>query len=481
MHQMINKILQHQCYVNGQWIGESIDPVSNPATGKEIAKIPHLGAHETRQAIEAASSALQIWKKILPKERSGILRKWFDLQIEHRDELAHLVTLEQGKPLAEARAEVTYGASFVEFYAEEAKRINGDVLPAHRADGRNFVLKQPIGVVGAITPWNFPHAMITRKVAPALAAGCTVVCKPAPDTPLTALALAHLAQQAGFPDGVFNVITGDAQAIGEELTSNPLVRMIAFTGSTAVGKLLMGQCAQTVKRVALELGGNAPFIIFDDADMDKAINAVVASKFRNAGQTCVCANRIFVHDKIYDEFAQLLSVTVENFSVGEGLDANVNIGPLINTKALEKVEHHVENATQKGASILTGGARHDLSGNFYQPTVLSGVTTDMQLAKEETFGPVAGLFRFSSEDDVVAEANNTTSGLAAYVCTENISRIWRMAEDLEYGIVSVNEGVFSNELAPFGGMKESGLGREGSHYGIEEFLELKFVFLGGLS
>lgn len=480
MHPGLENIIKQKCYINGAWVGEPSLVVNNPATGNEIARVPNLGKAETQDAILAASTAFQVWKHSLAKERAAILRKWYDLILDHKEQLSLLMTTEQGKPLAEARGEVLYGASFVEFYAEEAKRISGEILPSHRADGRNFVLKQPLGVVGAITPWNFPLAMITRKVAPALAAGCTVVCKPAPDTPLTALALAALAEEAGVPKGVLNIMTGDAQAIGAELTSHPDVRMITFTGSTAVGKLLMEQSAKTVKKVALELGGNAPFIVFEDADIDVAVEAVIATKFRNAGQTCVCANRIFVHDRIYEPFAEQLKQKVEAFSVGFGTDEGVVIGPLINSAALAKVEHHVSDAVQKGADILTGGARHTLGLSFYQPTVLSNVTSQMQIANEETFGPVAGLFRFTTDDEVIAEANNTSSGLAAYFCADNMSRVWRVAEALDYGIVSVNEGIFSNEFAPFGGVKESGLGREGSHHGLEEFLELKYVFLGGL-
>lgn len=473
-------LLKEQCYIDGEWTGEPVTPVTNPANGNVLAKVPDLGAEETRQAIEAAHAAFKSWRKLLAKERSAILRRWFELQLEAKDDLAMLMTMEQGKPLAEAQGEAAYGASFVELYAEEAKRVYGETIPTHRADGRIVVVKEPVGVVGAITPWNFPMAMITRKVAPALAVGCTVVCKPAPDTPLTALALAELGERAGLPKGVFNVVTGDAPSIGSELTSHPLVRAIAFTGSTAVGKMLMEQSASTVKRVSLELGGNAPFIVFDDADLDMAVQGAIASKFRNTGQTCVCANRLLVQEGVYDKFAEKLASDVTKMKVGEGTEVGVVQGPLINEQALAKVEAHVEDAVGQGATIVTGGKRHERGGTFYEPTVLTNATTKMLLTQEETFGPVAALFKFSSEEEAVEIANDTPSGLAAYFYSRDVGRCWRVAEQLEFGLVGVNEGVISTEVAPFGGYKESGLGREGSHHGIDDFLEIKYMFMGGL-
>lgn len=480
MDQRVQKLIFEHCYIDGEWVGTPSIPVTNPATGEEIAKVPDFGQAETRQAIDAAARAFGPWKERLAKDRSAILRRWYELIIANKEDLAHLITAEQGKPLAEARGEVDYGASFVEFNAEEAKRIRGEIIPSHRDDGRILVLKQPVGVVGAITPWNFPLAMITRKVPPALAAGCTVVCKPAPETPLTALALAKFAHEAGFPPGVFNVVTGDALKIGPELTSNPLVRMITFTGSTSVGKLLMEQCAQTVKKTALELGGNSPFIVFDDADLDKAIDGVIASKYRNTGQTCVCANRILVQQGVFDVFTQKLTEKVRQFKVGEGTLEGVVQGPLINEAALAKVEAHVADALEKGATLILGGKRHEKGGTFYEPTILTGATQDMLLAKQETFGPVAGLFKFATEEEAIAIANNTRSGLASYFYTTNMARAWRVGEALEYGIVGINEGIISTEMAPFGGVKESGLGREGSHHGVEEFVEQKYMFMGGL-
>ncbi|MFW2391059.1 MAG: NAD-dependent succinate-semialdehyde dehydrogenase, partial [Methyloceanibacter sp.] len=414
------------------------------------------------------------------KERGAILRRWYELQRDHREELAQLMTAEQGKPLAEARSEVDYGASFTELYSEEAKRILGEIIPTPKKSGRMLVLRQPVGVVAAITPWNFPYAMVTRKVSPALAAGCTVVLKPAPETPLSALALAGLAERAGIPPGVFNVVTGDAETIGGEMTANPLVRLITFTGSTEVGKLLMRQSADTVKKLSLELGGNAPFIVFDDADVDAAVEGALASKYRNSGQTCVCANRILVQDGIYDRFAEALAAAATNLKLGAGHEDGVTQGPLINDAAVAKVEAHVADAVAKGAKVLMGGKRHVLGRTFYEPTVLAEVTPEMQIAQEETFGPVAPLFRFKDEDDAIALANGTPYGLAAYFFTRNLSRAWRVAEALEYGMIGVNEGIISSELAPFGGVKESGQGREGSHHGIEEFLELKYVMMGGL-
>ena len=473
-------LLRDKCLIGGEWVGAPTLEVRNPATSKLIGRVPDLGAKETREAIEAAHAAFPAWSGKLAKERAAILRRWYELQRDNKEDLALLMTTEQGKPLAEARSEVDYAASFTEFYAEEAKRIYGEIIPTPKQSGRVLVLKQPIGVVGAITPWNFPLAMITRKISPALAAGCTVVVKPAPETPLSALALAELAVRAGVPAGVLNVVTGDAKAIGGELTSNPIVRMITFTGSTEVGKLLMRQSAGTVKKLSLELGGNAPFIVFDDADLEAAVQGALASKYRNSGQTCVCANRLLVQDGIYDRFAEKLASEVIKLKVGEGTEIGVMQGPLINEAAVAKVEAHVKDAVAQGARVAAGGKRHKLGGTFYEPTVLTNVTTKMLLAREETFGPVAPLFRFQDEKEAVAIANGTPFGLAAYFYTRDLSRAWRVAEALEYGIVGVNEGIISSELAPFGGVKESGLGREGSHHGIEEFIELKYVMMGGL-
>jgi succinate-semialdehyde dehydrogenase/glutarate-semialdehyde dehydrogenase len=473
-------ILKDQCLIGGKWTGTPTLDVINPATGGAIGRVPDFGQKETRAAIEAANAAFPEWSGKLAKERSAILRRWFELQVEHKEDLALLMTSEQGKPLAEARAEVDYAASFTEFYAEEAKRIYGEIIPTPKKSGRMLVLKQPVGVVGAITPWNFPLAMITRKISPALAAGCTVVVKPAPETPLCALALAELAVRAGVPPGVLNVVTGDTEAIGGELTSNPLVRMITFTGSTEVGKLLMRQSAATVKKLSLELGGNAPFIVFDDADVDAAVEGALASKYRNSGQTCISANRILVQAGIYDRFAEKLAAKVAKLKVGDGAEKDVEQGPLINAAAIAKVEAHVGDALARGAKLLTGGKRHALGANFFQPTVLTDVTPDMTIAQEETFGPVAPLFRFRDEAEAVALANDTPFGLAAYFYTRDLSRSWRVAEALEYGMIGVNEGIISSELAPFGGVKESGQGREGSHHGIDEFVELKYVMMGGL-
>jgi succinate-semialdehyde dehydrogenase/glutarate-semialdehyde dehydrogenase len=483
MDQIAQSLVRQQCYVNGEWTGQPTVPVTDPATGDELARVPNFGAAETSAAIDAAQAAFPAWADKLAKERSQILRRWFDLVQAHSEELAHLMSAEQGKPLGESRGEVAYGASFIEFFAEEAKRVYGETIPTPRPDARILVIKQPMGVVAAITPWNFPLAMITRKVAPALATGNTVVCKPAPDTPLTALALMQLAAEAGVPAGVLNMVTSDmdgAAAIGEEMTSNPLVRMIGFTGSTRVGKLLMEQAASTVKKVALELGGNAPFIVFDDADLDRAVAGAMASKYRNTGQTCVCANRILVQDGVYDAFAAKLAEKVREMKVGRATEAEVMQGPLINEKALEKVEAHVADAVEKGAKVLTGGKRHSLGRTFYEPTILTDVTSEMRLANEETFGPVAPLFRFEREEDAIATANDTPSGLAAYFYTNDLGRAWRVSEGLEFGMVGVNEGVISTELAPFGGVKESGLGREGSHHGIEEFVEMKYIMMSGL-
>ncbi len=481
MNQVFQPLIRQQCMVDGHWTGEPQVAVNNPATGAEIARVPNSGAAETKTAIEAAHRAFPGWSGRLARERSAILRRWFDLQTKHAEELAQLMTAEQGKPLAETRGEVAYGASFVEWFAEEAKRVYGETIPTFKKGGRIIVHRQPIGVVGAITPWNFPLAMITRKVSPALAVGCTVVVKPAPDTPLTALALAALAQEAGFPDGVLNVITGDAEAIGKELTSNPLVRAITFTGSTRVGKLLMEQCASTVKKVSLELGGNAPFIVFDDADLDKAVEGAIASKFRNMGQTCICANRILVQDGVYDAFAAKLADRVSKMKVGPGNEEGVTQGPLINEAGLAKVEAHVADALAKGAQAITGGKRHALGHTFFEPTVLVNANAGMRLAGEETFGPVAPLFRFKDENEAIRFANGTPYGLAAYFYSRDVARIWRVTEKLEYGMIGVNDGMISTEAAPFGGVKESGLGREGSRHGLEEFLEMKYMYLGGLT
>lgn len=473
-------IARDQCLIGGKWTGMRTLNVTNPATGAEIGCVPDFGQKETRAAIEAANAAFSEWSGKLAKERAVILRRWYELQRDHKEDLALIVTSEQGKPLAEARAEVDYAASFTEFYAEEAKRIYGEIIPTSKKSGRMLVLKQPVGVVGAITPWNFPLAMITRKISPALAAGCTLVVKPAPETPLCALALAELAVRAGVPPGVLNVVTGDPEAIGGELTSNPLVRMITFTGSTEVGKLLMRQSAATVKKLSLELGGTAPFIVFDDADVDAAVEGALASKYRNSGQTCVSADRILVQDGIYDSFAGKLAAEVAKLKVGAGTEEGVVQGPLIHEAAIAKVAAHVEDAVTRGAKVLTGGNRHALGGTFFEPTVLTEVTSDMTIAQEETFGPVAPLFRFRDEDEAVALANGTPYGLAAFFYTRDLSRSWRVAEALEYGMIGLNEGIISSELAPFGGVKESGQGREGSHHGIDEFVELKYVMMGGL-
>jgi succinate-semialdehyde dehydrogenase / glutarate-semialdehyde dehydrogenase len=473
-------LAKNKCYVDGQWVGEPTIPVTNKATGEVIARVPNFGEEETRRAIEAANRAFPAWSKLLAKERAQRLRRWYDLMIENANELALLLTNEQGKPLAEAKGEIVYAANFIEFFAEEAKRIYGETIPTFKADARIVVLKQPVGVTAAITPWNFPAAMITRKAGPALAVGCTMVVKPASETPLTALALAALAEEAGIPKGVFNVITGKASVIGKELTAHPDVRMLSFTGSTEIGRVLMAQCAPTVKKLGMELGGNAPFIVFDDADLDKAVQGAMASKYRNTGQTCVCANRIYVQEGVYDAFAQKLSAEVKKMKVGPGTEDGVTAGPLINKAAVEKVEEHVADALNKGGKVLLGGKRHALGGNFYEPTVLTNITRDMLVAREETFGPVAPLFKFKDEADVLAQANDTPFGLAAYFYARDIGRVWRVAEALECGIIGINEGIISSEVAPFGGYKQSGLGREGSHHGVEEFLEIKYLLMGGL-
>ncbi len=477
------KLFRQQCYIDGAWVsadGGGTIPVENPANGERLGTVPKMGANETRRAIEAADRALPAWRAKTAKERAGILRKWFELMMANQEDLAQLMTAEQGKPLTESRGEIAYAASFIEWFAEEGKRIYGDTIPSHGADKRIVVLKQPIGVCGAITPWNFPAAMITRKAGPALASGCTMVLKPASQTPYSALALCELAERAGVPKGVFNCVTGSAKEIGGEITANPTVRKVTFTGSTEIGKLLMAQCAGTVKKTSMELGGNAPFIVFDDADLDAAIKGAIASKYRNAGQTCVCANRILVQDGVYDAFAKKLAEAVSAMKVGNGTEQGTVIGPLIDMKAIEKVEHHIADAVKKGARIVVGGKRHALGGSFFQPTVLADVTTDMVVTREETFGPVAPLFRFKTDAEAIKMANDTEFGLAAYFYSRDIGRVWRVAEALEYGIVGINEGIISTEIAPFGGVKESGIGREGSKYGIEEFLEVKYLCLGGV-
>lgn len=475
-------LFKTDAHINGVWRNGRDGarfPVTNPATGAEIAQVADLGASETREAIEAANAALPAWRAMTAKERAAILRRWYDLILAATDDLAVLMTTEQGKPLAEAKGEVAYGASFIEWFAEEGKRAYGDVVPTFAPTKRVVVLKESIGVVAAITPWNFPLAMITRKVAPALAAGCTVVIKPAEDTPLSALALAELAVRAGFPAGVLNVVTGsDAPAIGAELTGNPIVRKLSFTGSTEVGKILMRQSADTVKKVSLELGGNAPFIVFNDADLDAAVQGAMASKYRNAGQTCVCANRILVQDGVYDVFAAKLVEAVRGLKVGNGLESGVTQGPLINGQAIDKVEELLGDAVAKGAKVEVGGARHDFGAQFFQPTVLTGVTREMRVAREEIFGPVAPLFRFQTDDEAVQLANDTEFGLAAYFYSRDIGRVWRIAERLEYGIIGINEGIISTEVAPFGGVKESGIGREGSKYGLDDFMEIKYLCIG---
>ncbi|EAZ99838.1 NAD-dependent succinate-semialdehyde dehydrogenase [Marinobacter sp. ELB17] len=480
------ELLRDRAYINGQWTaarsGKTFD-VTNPANGEHLANVPDMDETDTRIAIESAETAWPAWRSAPAKERAKILRKWFDLLMENQEDLARLMTAEQGKPLAESRGEVGYGASFIEWFAEEAKRAYGDVIPSHGKDKRILVIKQPIGVVAAITPWNFPIAMITRKVAPALAAGCPVVVKPAEDTPLSALAITALAEQAGVPAGLINIITcskPNAAAVGGELTGNPVVRKISFTGSTPVGKLLMRQASDTVKKVSLELGGNAPFIVFDDADLDAAVIGLMASKYRNTGQTCVCANRVYVQSGVYDAFAEKLKVAVSKMVVGAGLEGDTEQGPLINKPALDKVKRHIADATSKGAKIILGGQPHALGGTFFEPTILIDATQDMLIASEETFGPVAPLFRFETEEEAIAMANDSVFGLSAYFYSNNIHRIWHVAEALESGMVGINEGIISTEVAPFGGVKESGLGREGSHYGLDEYMELKYLCLGGM-
>lgn len=471
------ELLRNRCLIDGNWVGgtgEVID-VENPATGEIVGAVPSLEAADIEQAVAAAEMAFRPWSALAAKERATILRRWYSLLVENADDLASLMTAEQGKPLAEAKGEVLYAASFIEWFAEEAKRVYGDTIPAPTTDKRILVLKQPIGVCAAITPWNFPAAMITRKAAPALAAGCTMVVKPAEQTPLTALALGFLAEQAGLPAGVFQVVTGKAREIGKVFTENDKVRKLSFTGSTEVGRILMAQSARTIKKLSLELGGNAPFIVFDDADLDAAVDGVIASKYRNAGQTCVCSNRIYVQSRVYEAFAEKLAAKVAALPVGQGMHAGVLIGPLIDADAIAKVEDHIGDAIAMGAKVVTGGKRHSLGGTFFEPTVVTGATQAMKIAREETFGPVAPLFRFETEEEAIAMANDTEFGLAAYFYTENVRRTWRVAEALEYGMVAHNTGQISNEVAPFGGVKQSGLGREGSQYGIDEYLEIKYL------
>jgi succinate-semialdehyde dehydrogenase/glutarate-semialdehyde dehydrogenase len=476
-------LFRQQCYINGQWLDAADGgtfPVNNPATDEVIGTVPRMGAAETRSAIEAANAAFPAWRARTAAERSQILRLWFELLLENKEDLAILMTAEQGKPLAESRGEISYAASFIEWFAEEGKRVYGDTIPTYQNDKRIVVIKEPIGVCAAITPWNFPAAMITRKAGPALAVGCTMVLKPASQTPYSALALAVLAERAGMPAGIFNVITGASGAIGGELTANPIVRKLTFTGSTEIGKLLMQQCAGTVKKVAMELGGNAPFIVFADADLDAAVEGAIASKYRNSGQTCVCTNRFLVQDSVYDAFTEKLFVAVGRLKVGDGLKGETQQGPLIDMKAVEKVEEHIADAVAKGARIVTGGQRHELGGSFFQPTILADVTPAMAVAKEETFGPLAPLFRFTTDEEAVRMANDTEFGLASYFYSRDMGRVWRVAEALEYGIVGINTGLISSAVAPFGGVKESGVGREGSRYGVDDFLEIKYLCMGGI-
>lgn len=477
-------LLRMQGLIGGVWCdadsGKTLE-VKNPATGEIIGTTPLMGTTETRRAIEAASAAMPAWSGKTAKERANILRKWHDLMLENTEDLARIMTIEMGKPLAEARGEVAYAASFIEWFAEEGKRIYGDTIPEHQNDKRIVVIKQPIGVTVAITPWNFPVAMITRKAAPALAAGCPMVIKPAELTPYSAFAMAVIAERAGIPAGILGIVTGDAPAIGQEMTSNPIVQKLTFTGSTAVGKLLMEQCAGTVKKTSMELGGNAPFIVFDDANLDEAVEAAIASKYRNSGQTCVCANRMYIQSGIHDAFLEKFAEQVKKLKVGNGLDDGVMQGPLIVEAAVEKVERHIKDAVGKGAKIELGGGRHSLGQTFFEPTILTGVTQDMTVAREETFGPMAAIFKFDDEQDVIAMANDTEFGLAAYLCARDIGRIWRVSEALEYGIVGVNTGIISTEVAPFGGVKQSGIGREGSKYGIDDYLEIKYMCIGGIN
>lgn len=477
-------LLRTQSYINGEWVdadnGATV-AVLNPSNGDVVATVASLSEVETRRAIESAEIAMKAWQKVSCKQRANILRNWFNLIMANQEDLAKILTAEQGKPLAESRGEIAYGASYIEWFAEQAKRIDGDIIPAPSGDKRIAVIKQPVGVVASITPWNFPNAMITRKIAPALAAGCSVVGKPATETPLSALALCVLAEQAGIPAGAVNMVVGsNSRAIGGELTSNPIIKKVTFTGSTPVGKILMAQCATTVKKTSMELGGNAPFIIFDDADIDSAIAGAIASKYRNAGQTCVCSNRMLVQEGVYDLFVEKLSAAVANFSVGDGFSDGVTMGPLVNAKAVNDVDAMVEDAKQKGATVTAGGQRSSLGDCYYEPTILTNVNPDMRVFREEIFGPVAPIFKFSTEEEALQMANDTEFGLAAYFYTRDIGRVWRVAEGLEYGIVGINEGIISNEMAPFGGVKESGSGREGSKYGMDDYLEIKYMCMGGI-
>lgn len=478
-----SSLLRTKCFINGEWVdadsGKTIE-VLNPATGKSLATVPDAGEAETRRAIDAAAAALPAWAAKTAKERAIILRRWNDLMLQHQEDLAVIMTAEQGKPLAESRGEIAYAASFLEWFAEEGKRLYGDIIPGHQPDKRILVIRQPVGVVAAITPWNFPAAMITRKAGPALAAGCTFVCKPAIQTPYSALAMAELAARAGVPAGVLNIVTGDAKAIGGEMTSNAIVRKVTFTGSTGIGKLLMQQCAGTMKKLSLELGGNAPFIVFDDSDLDAAVQGAIASKYRNTGQTCVCANRLLVQAGVYDAFTRKLTDAVAKLKVGDGLQGETDQGPLIDNKALAKVEEHLADAVSKGAKIAFGGKRHKAGGTFFEPTIVTEATPAMMLAREETFGPVAPLFRFKDEAEAIRMANDTEFGLAAYFYTKDLARTFRVGEALEYGIVGINTGIISTEVAPFGGIKESGVGREGSKYGILDYTELKYLCIGGI-
>ena len=476
-------LFRQQCYINGNWLdadsGESID-VTNPATGEKLGTVPKMGAEETRRAIEAAEEAFSSWRKTTAYEKSQVLRRWFDLMMEHKEDLSIIMTAEQGKPINESRGEINYAASYIEWFAEEARRVYGDTVPAHSNDKRIILIKQPVGVTAAVTPWNFPAAMITRKAAPALAAGCTMVIKPATATPYSALALAELGERAGFPPGALSVVTGSARAIGGELTGNPIVHKLTFTGSTEIGKKLIEQCAATVKKTSMELGGNAPFIVFDDADLDAAVEGAIESKFRNTGQTCVCTNRLLVQDGVYDAFAEKLVQAVSKMKVGNGMDEDTEQGPLIDVGAMETVEALVQDAIEKGGRVLLGGKRHELGGSFFEPTVVADVTTDMKVAREETFGPFAPLFRFKTEKEAIRMANDTEFGLASYFYTRDVGRIFRVAEALEYGIVGINAGLISTAVAPFGGVKESGFGREGSKYGMDDYLEVKYLCMGGI-
>ncbi|MDJ0829161.1 MAG: NADP-dependent succinate-semialdehyde dehydrogenase [Desulfobacterales bacterium] len=476
-------LFRQQCYINGQWLdadnGESID-VTNPATGEKLGTVPNMGAEETRRAIEAAEEAFSSWRRTTAYEKSQVLRRWFELMMEHKEDLSIIMTAEQGKPINESRGEINYASSYIEWFAEEARRVYGDTVPAHSNDKRIVLIKQPVGVTAAVTPWNFPAAMITRKSAPALAAGCTQVIKPATATPFSALALAELGERAGLPPGALSVVTGSARAIGGELTGNPIVRKLTFTGSTEIGKKLIEQCAGTVKKTSMELGGNAPFIVFDDADLDAAVQGAIESKFRNTGQTCVCTNRLLVQDGVYDAFAEKLVAAVSKMKVGNGMEEDTEQGPLIDVGAMETVEELVQDALDKGGKVLLGGKRHELGGSFYEPTVMTDVTTEARVAKEETFGPFAPLFRFKTEKEAIQMANDTEFGLASYFYTRDVGRIFRVSEGLEYGIVGINAGLISSAVAPFGGVKESGFGREGSKYGMEDYMEIKYLCMGGI-